>query len=212
MTATTMRWLILPDIHDKLRRANQIIEREPHDRLFLNGRLLRRFPDRRDRRSRYSQPGEAVAEFPEHHLPPRQCLLTSPMMFSDMTCLLKRRRAFSTVSPSCSFTSAKWHLYPAPIFLVALWSHFRRWSRLALSQLFRQFLAGLEACTPFCGDVDGLPSARVAALALLPLFHHEAAKSAKVYPFVRLERFRDHRQDRVHCYFNLGLLQFSLGP
>jgi hypothetical protein len=28
MTATTMRWLILPDIHDKLRRANQIIECE----------------------------------------------------------------------------------------------------------------------------------------------------------------------------------------
>jgi hypothetical protein len=37
MTATTMRWLILPDIHDKLRRANQIIEREPHDRLLLMG-------------------------------------------------------------------------------------------------------------------------------------------------------------------------------
>src|SRR5450759_2226700 len=32
-----MRWLILPDIHDKLRRANQIIEREPHDRLLLLG-------------------------------------------------------------------------------------------------------------------------------------------------------------------------------
>ena len=28
MTETTMRWLILPDIHDKLRRANQIIERD----------------------------------------------------------------------------------------------------------------------------------------------------------------------------------------
>ena len=37
MTATTMRWLILPDIHDKLRRAHQIIEREPHDRLLLMG-------------------------------------------------------------------------------------------------------------------------------------------------------------------------------
>src|SRR5450759_2047995 len=37
MTATTMRWLILPDIHDKLRRATQIIEREPHDRLLLMG-------------------------------------------------------------------------------------------------------------------------------------------------------------------------------
>src|ERR1017187_10478464 len=35
MTATTMRWLILPDTHDKLRRANQIIEREP--RLPLMG-------------------------------------------------------------------------------------------------------------------------------------------------------------------------------
>jgi hypothetical protein len=32
-----MRWLILPDIHDKLRRATQIIEREPHDRLLLMG-------------------------------------------------------------------------------------------------------------------------------------------------------------------------------
>ena len=32
-----IRWLILPDIHDKLRRANQIIEREPHDRLLLLG-------------------------------------------------------------------------------------------------------------------------------------------------------------------------------
>jgi predicted MPP superfamily phosphohydrolase len=37
MTATTMRWLILPDIHDKLRRATQIVEREPHDRLLLMG-------------------------------------------------------------------------------------------------------------------------------------------------------------------------------
>jgi hypothetical protein len=32
-----MRWLILPDIHDKVRRANEIIEREPHDRLLLLG-------------------------------------------------------------------------------------------------------------------------------------------------------------------------------
>ena len=32
-----MRWLILPDIHDKLRRAKQIIEREPHDRLLFMG-------------------------------------------------------------------------------------------------------------------------------------------------------------------------------
>jgi len=32
-----MRWLILPDIHDKIRRANQIIEREPHDCLLLLG-------------------------------------------------------------------------------------------------------------------------------------------------------------------------------
>ena len=32
-----MRWLILPDIHDNVRRANQIIEREPHDHLLLMG-------------------------------------------------------------------------------------------------------------------------------------------------------------------------------
>src|ERR1039457_91909 len=32
-----MRYLILPDVHDKLRRANQIIEREPHDHLLLMG-------------------------------------------------------------------------------------------------------------------------------------------------------------------------------
>src|SRR5215471_12713172 len=32
-----MRWLIVPDIHDKIRKANQIIEREPHDRLLLLG-------------------------------------------------------------------------------------------------------------------------------------------------------------------------------
>ena len=32
-----MRWLILPDVHDKLRQANQIIECEPHDRLLLIG-------------------------------------------------------------------------------------------------------------------------------------------------------------------------------
>src|ERR1035441_6168502 len=37
------------------------------------------------------------------------------MMFSCRTFLLKRRRAFSTVSPSCSITSAKCHLQPAPI-------------------------------------------------------------------------------------------------
>src|ERR1035437_7929504 len=122
-----------------------------------------------------------------------------------MTCRLKRRSAFSTVSPSWSLTSAKRHLHPAPIFPVALYGHFRRRSRLALSQLFRQFLAWLEARIPFCGDDDGLPGARVAALPLLPLFHHEAAKPAQVYPFVRLERIRDHRQDRVHCRFGLGL-------
>src|ERR1019366_5192707 len=133
------------------------------------------------------------------------------MMFSCMTCRLKRRSAFSTVSPSWSLTSANCHLHPAPIFPLALYGHFRRRSRLAVSQLFRQFLAGLEARIPFCRYGDGLPCARVAALALLPLFHHEAAKSAQVYPFVYLERFRDHRQDRVHCRFSLGLLQFSLG-
>ena len=32
-----MRWLIVPDIHDKIKRANQIIQREPHDRLLLLG-------------------------------------------------------------------------------------------------------------------------------------------------------------------------------
>src|ERR1035438_5974719 len=133
------------------------------------------------------------------------------MMFSCMTFLLKRRSAFSTVSPSWSLTSANCHLHPAPILLVPSWGHFRRRSRLAVSQLFRQFLAGLEACIPFCGDDDGLPGARVAALALLPVFHDEAAKSAQVHPLVCLERFRDHRQDRVHCYFNLRLLQFGLG-
>src|ERR1035441_4054922 len=133
------------------------------------------------------------------------------MMFSCMTCLLKRRSAFSTVSPSWSLTSAKWHLHPAPILPVPLGGHFRRRSRFCLSQLFRQFLARLEARVPFGGDGDSLPGARVAALALLPLFHHEAAKPTQVYPFVCSERFRDQRQDRVHCDFSLGFLQFSLG-
>jgi hypothetical protein len=32
-----MRWLILPDIHGKIRRANQIIELVPHDHLLLLG-------------------------------------------------------------------------------------------------------------------------------------------------------------------------------
>ena len=32
-----IRWLILPDIHDKVRQASRIIEREPHDRLLLMG-------------------------------------------------------------------------------------------------------------------------------------------------------------------------------
>jgi len=32
-----MRWLILPDIHDKIRQANEIIERVPHDQLLLLG-------------------------------------------------------------------------------------------------------------------------------------------------------------------------------
>src|ERR1017187_918848 len=135
-----------------------------------------------------------------------------------MTCLLKRRSAFSTVSPSWSLTSANCHLHPGLILPVASWGHFRgrrghfrRWSRLPLRQLFRQFLAGLEARIPFGGDGDGLPCARVAALALLPLLHDEAAKPAQIHPFVCLERFRNHRQNRVHCRFNLGLLQFSLG-
>src|ERR1017187_6405116 len=37
-------------------------------------------------------------------------------MFSCMTCRLKRRSAFSTVSPPWSLTSTKRHLYPAPSF------------------------------------------------------------------------------------------------
>src|ERR1017187_1384392 len=107
------------------------------------------------------------------------------MMFSSTTCLLKRRRAFSTVSPSWSLTSANCHLCPAPSFPMASnglfrgrRGHFRRRSRLALGQLFRQFLSGFETRIPFCGDGDGLSGARVAALPLLPLFHHEAAKPA----------------------------------
>ena len=32
-----MRWLIIPDVHDKIRMANHIIEREPHDQLLLMG-------------------------------------------------------------------------------------------------------------------------------------------------------------------------------
>src|ERR1035441_7142354 len=91
-----------------------------------------------------------------------------------MICLLKRRRAFSTISPSCSITSAKQHLYPGPILPVPSWSHFRRRSRFDLRQLLGQFLAGFEARIPFCGDGDGLPSARVAALALLPFFHYRS--------------------------------------
>src|ERR1039457_6009260 len=98
------------------------------------------------------------------------------MMFSEITCLLKRRSAFSTVSPSWSLTSAKLHLHPDPILRMASYGlfrgrrgHFLRRSRFDLRQLFRQFLAGLEARIPFCGDGDGLPGVRVAALALLPL-------------------------------------------
>src|ERR1039458_2549835 len=107
------------------------------------------------------------------------------MMFSCRTFLLKRRRAFSTVSPSCSITSANCHLHPAPILAVASFCLFRgrrglfRDRRgLVLRQLFRQFLAGLEARIPFGGDGDGLPGARVAALALLPLLHHEADRKS----------------------------------
>src|ERR1035437_9469985 len=134
------------------------------------------------------------------------------MMFSCRTFLLKRRRAFSTVSPSWSLTSANCHPHLASIFPQASWGHFRRRSLLALSQLLRQFFAGLEARIPFGGDGDDLPGTRVAALALLPVFHHEAAKPAQVYPFVCLERFRDRRQDRVHCHFNLGLFSIRSWP
>src|SRR5260370_16451243 len=98
------------------------------------------------------------------------------MMFSCKTFFLKRRRAFSTVSPSCSVTSAKWHFHSAPNLPMASYGLYRRRSRLAVRQLFGQFLAGLEARIPFRGDGDGLPGARVAALALLPLFHHTTAK------------------------------------
>src|ERR1039457_4695421 len=100
------------------------------------------------------------------------------MMFSCITCLLKRRSAFSTVSPSWSLTSAKRHRRPASSLPLASYGLYRRRGCLALRQLLRQFLAGLEARMPFCGDGDGLSGARVAALALLPLFHHEAAKPA----------------------------------
>src|ERR1035437_5656804 len=133
------------------------------------------------------------------------------MMFSCRTFLLKRRRAFSTVSPSWSLTSANCHPPLAAIFPQASWGHFRRRSLLALRPLLRPFFAGPVARTPFGGDGGDLPGRRVAALALLPVFHHEAANHAQVYPFVCLERFRDNRQDRVHRHFNLGLLQFSLG-
>ena len=66
-----------------------------------------------------------------------------------------------------------------PSDLLASYGFFRRRrSRLAFSKLFRQFLAGPEGRVPFCGNGDCLPGARVAALALLLVFHHEAAKSA----------------------------------
>src|ERR1039457_4207448 len=110
------------------------------------------------------------------------------MMFSEITCLLKRRSAFSTVSPSWSLTSAKQHLHPAPILRMASnglfrgrRGHFRRRSRIALGELFRQFLAGLETRIPFCGDGDGLPGARVAALALLPLFFWGVQRNSSRY-------------------------------
>src|ERR1039457_3840109 len=110
------------------------------------------------------------------------------MMFSCKTFFLKRRRAFSTVSPSWSLTSAKQHLYRAPILRMASNRLFRgrrglfrdRWG-LLLRQLFRQFLAGFETRAPLCRYGDGFPGARVASLALLPLFHHEAAKTAQVH-------------------------------
>jgi hypothetical protein len=75
--------------------------------------------------------------------------LDFPMMFSCTTFRLNRRSAFSTVSPSWSLTSAKRHLRPAPIVPVASWGLFRLRSRFTLSQLLHQFLAGLEARTPF---------------------------------------------------------------
>jgi hypothetical protein len=68
------------------------------------------------------------------------------------------------------------NLQPNPILLMASYGLFRLWSRLGLSQLFRQLLAGLEVRIPFCRDCDGLSGARVAALTLLPIFHHETAE------------------------------------
>ena len=38
-----MRWLILPDIHDRIQIANRIIEREPHDHLLLMGDFFDNF-------------------------------------------------------------------------------------------------------------------------------------------------------------------------
>src|SRR5690349_5437362 len=32
-----MRWLIIPDVHDKIHKVQQIITRTPHDRLLLLG-------------------------------------------------------------------------------------------------------------------------------------------------------------------------------
>jgi len=82
-----------------------------------------------------------------------------------------------------SLTSAKGYLHTASILSVASYGLCRRRSGLALGQLFRQILAGLETCISLCSDGDGFPGARVATLALLPLSHYEAAKSAQVYPF-----------------------------
>lgn len=55
------------------------------------------------------------------------------------------------------------HLRPATMFPRASYGFFRHRNRLDLRQFFRQFLAGLKARIPFCGDGDGFPRARVAA-------------------------------------------------
>src|SRR5258708_7625030 len=46
---------------------------------------------------------------------------------------------------------------------------FWRRRRVSLRQLFRQFLAGLEARIPFCGDGDGLPGGGLPPSPFFPL-------------------------------------------
>jgi hypothetical protein len=65
-----MRWLILPDIHDKIRKANQIVEREPHDRLGVReepDRACSRDPAARDKKA--TVPFFHVITFARHAAP-----------------------------------------------------------------------------------------------------------------------------------------------